>query len=92
MFDGSVGVFEGELELKLTLDVKPIQLPPRAVPQSVMSKLKQELYKMEKQGIIRVRLETTDWVHNLVIATKKNSDLRLFLHPKKLNEALIRNV
>ena len=91
-FDGSVGEFEEELELKLVEDAKPVQLPPRAVPQSVIPKLKAELDKMEEQGIIRPCPETTDWVHNLVLACKKNGDLRICLDPKNLNRALIRNV
>ncbi len=57
-----------------------------------MPKLKAELDKMEAQGIIRPCPETTDWVHNLVIAKKKNGDLRICLDPKNLNKGLIRNI
>ena len=92
MFDGTVGRFEGETELKLSPDAKPVQLPPRAVPHSTLPKLKKELDKMEKDGIIRECSETTDWVHNLVIVTKKNGDLRLCPDPKNLNKGLIRNL
>ena len=91
-FDGKVGLFEGEVDLKLSPDAKPVQLPPRAVPQSIMPKLKKELDKMEQQGIIRACPETTDWVHNLVVVVKKNGDLRLCLDPRNLNKYLIRNV
>ena len=70
-FDGKVGLFEGEVNLKLSPDAKPTQLPPRAVPQSITSQLKKELDKMEKEGIIRPCPESTDWVHNLVLAVKK---------------------
>lgn len=31
-FDGQVGLFEGEVSLKLSPDAKPVQLPPHAVP------------------------------------------------------------
>ena len=91
-FDGQVGLFEGEVNLKLSPDAKPAPLPPRAVPQSVMPELKTELDKMEKEGIIRACPETTDWVHNLVIVVKKNGTLRLCLDPRNLNKYLIRNV
>ena len=91
-FDGGVGLFDGELDLRLAEDAKPVQLPPRAVPRSIMAKLKEELDKMEEQGIIRPCPETTDWVHNLVIAKKKNGDLRICLDPRALNKALIRNI
>ena len=92
MFDGSVGLFDGEVDLKVSPEAKPVQLPPRAVPISVMPKLKAELDKMEKEGIIRPCPETTDWVHNLVIVSKKNGDIRLCLDPKNLNKYLIRSV
>jgi len=92
MFDETVGRFEGEAELKLSPDSKPVQLPPRAVPHSTLPKLKMELDKMEKDGIIRECPEATDWDHNLVIVTKKNGDLRLCLDPKNLNQGFIRNL
>ena len=49
-FDGQVGRFEVEVKLKVSPNAKPTQLPPRAVPQSIMSDLKKELDKMEKMG------------------------------------------
>jgi transposase InsO family protein len=90
-FDGSVGLFQGEVDLQVSPEAKPIQLPPRAVPLSVLPKLKEELDKMEKEGIIRPCPETTDWVHNLVIVSKKNGDIRVCLDPRNLNKHLIRS-
>ena len=92
MFDGNVGLFQGEVSLKLSPNAKPVQLPPRATPQSIMPKLKKELDKMEQEGIIRPCPETTEWVHNLVTVVKKNGNLRLCLDPRNLNKHLIRNV
>eukprot|EP00914_Ancora_sagittata_P001774 GHVO01004218.1.p1 GENE.GHVO01004218.1~~GHVO01004218.1.p1 ORF type:complete len:550 (-),score=74.23 GHVO01004218.1:1348-2997(-) len=92
MFDGRVGKFEGEANLCLTPDAKPVQLPPRAVPQSILPKLKKELDKMEKEGIIRPCPETTEWVHNIVTVVKKNGSLRVCLDPRNLNRYLTRNV
>ena len=48
-FDGQVGLFEGEAHLKVSPEAQPVQLPPRAVPQSVMPALKKELDKSEKE-------------------------------------------
>ncbi len=92
MFDGKVGLFEGEVDLKVTPEAKPVQLPPRAVPLSVLPQLKQQLDKMEAEGIIRPCPETTDWVHNLVLANKKSGELRICLDPKNLNKYLVRSV
>lgn len=92
MFDGSVGVFDDEVQLTLTDDARPVQLAPRAVPQSILPKLKAELDKMEREGIIRPCPEVTDWVHNLVTVIKKNGSLRVCLDPRNLNKYLVRAV
>ena len=91
-FDGQVGLFEGAVNLKLSTDAKPVQLPPRVVLQSIMPQLKKELDKMEQEGIIRACPETTEWVHNLVTVVQKNGTLRLYLDQSNLNKYLIRNV
>lgn len=92
MFDGTVGLFEGEVNLKLSPEAQPVQLPPRAVPQSILPQLKKELDQMEQEGIIRPCPETTEWVHNLVNVVKKNGSLRVCLDPRNLNKYLIRSV
>ena len=92
MFDGKVGLFDGEVSLKLASDANSVQLPPRAMPHSVLPQLKKELDKMEQEGIIRACPETTDWVHNIVTVVKKNGTLRICLDPRNLNKHLIRNV
>ena len=90
--DGQVSRFEDEVNLKVSPNAKSTHLPPRAVPQSIMSYLKKELDKMEKGGIIRPCPETTDWVYNLVIVKKKSGSLRLCLDPRNLNKYLFRSV
>lgn len=52
IFDGQVGKFEGEADLKLSPEAKLVQLPLRAIPQSLLPKVKQKLDGMEKEGII----------------------------------------
>lgn len=88
-FHRQVGLFPGEVTLKVSPDAKPVQLPSRAVPQSIMPQLKKELDKMEQEGIIRACPETTEWVHNLVTVVKKNGTLRLCLDLRNLNKYLI---
>ena len=78
--------------MKTTPDAKPIQLLPRTVPLSVMPKLKAEVDRMEKEGIIRPCPEATDWVHNIVLVSKKNGDIRICPDPKNLNKYLFRSI
>ena len=91
-FDGTVGLFEGEVELIVSPDAVPVQLPPRALPQSILPSLKKLLDKMEAEGIIRECPETTEWVHNIVVPVKKDGSLRICLDPWNLNKYLIRPV
>ena len=73
------------------LDVKPGAVPvvcsPRHVPHAVQPKLKEELDRMLKLGVIR-KLdinEASDWVHALVIVIKPNGKLHVCLDPRTLN-------
>ena len=91
-FDGSVGLFEGEVDLKQSPEAKPVQLPPQAVALSMLPKLKSELDKMKREGIIRPCPEVTGWVHNPVIISNKNGDILICLDPKNLNKYLIHSV
>lgn len=53
-------------------------------------KLKKELEKMEKMGIIKPIQEPTDQVNSLVIVEKQNGRLRLCLDSRDLNKAIKR--
>ena len=53
-------------------------------------KLKCELKKMEKQGVIRKVSEHTDWCSSLAYSMKKDGSLRICIDPQKLNQALKR--
>ena len=55
-FDGQVGRFEREVNLKVSPNSKPTQLPPRAVPQSIMSDPRNL-----KKYLIRSVHYTTSW-------------------------------
>ena len=76
------------------LDVKPGAIPvvcsPHHVPHAVQPKLKEELDRMLKLGVIR-KLdinEAIDWVHALVIVIKPNGKLCVCLDPRTLNSVL----
>ena len=76
------------------LDVNPGAIPvvcsPHRVPHAVQPKLKEELDRMLKLGVIR-KLdinEASDWVHALVIVIKPNGKLHACLDPRTLNSVL----
>ena len=89
--------FEGELRTlkgKQHLDVDPAVplniAPSRRVPFIIKPKLKAVLERLTDIGVLMPVDEPTDWVSNLVIATKESGDLRLRLDPQQLNKALKR--
>ena len=96
IFDEYKDVFEGLGELpgvhviKLRDDAEPVVEACRKVPFALHEKLKNELNRMEKLGVISKVTEPTEWVNSLVIVTKPNGDLRVCLDPRNLNKAVKR--
>lgn len=68
----------------------PTVCPYRRVPFAVKPKLKTELERLTDLGLLIPVDEPTDWVSNLVVATKPSGDLRICLDPQQLNKALNR--
>ncbi|XP_028415786.1 uncharacterized protein K02A2.6-like [Dendronephthya gigantea] len=87
---GELGTLYGEQHLEVDPSVTPTVSPSRRVPFAVKPKLKAELDRLADLGVITLVDEPTDWVSNLVIATKESGDIRLCIDPKQLNGALKR--
>ena len=64
--------------------------PPRKIPFTLRQKVKEELDRMEKLGVIRKAEEPTEWVSSLVVVEKPNGKVRLCLDPRDLNKAIQR--
>lgn len=60
------------------------------MPFAIKPKLKAELERLTDIGVLIPVDEPTDWVSNLVVATKESGDLRLCLDLQQLNKALKR--
>lgn len=86
-----LGKLDGKLHPEVTNSVRPVKLPPRKIPLALKPKVKEELCRLEKLGVIKPVKTLTDWVSALVVAPKRNGDIRLFIDPKPLNKALMRN-
>ena len=82
VFEGDLGTLEGLQHL----DVDP-SVPPTIAP---LHHRKTELDRLTDIGVLVPVDEPTDWVSNLVIATKESGDLRLCLDLQQLNKALKR--
>ena len=89
VFDG-LGALGEPLHLEVDNTVKPVQVPPRRVPEALKKPLKDHLDELERQGIIEGVVHPTDWVNATVVARKSNGKIRLCLDPRPLNKALKR--
>lgn len=86
-----IGRLPGEYSIHLKPDVKPTVTAPRRVPSALEETVKAELAQMEHNGIITAVTEPTDWVHPIVIITKKDGTVRICLDPRNLNAAVKRH-
>ena len=72
-------------------NAKPFAIhAPRRIPIPLISKVKQQLDRLEASGIIRKITDPTDWCSPLVVVPKKNSDVRLCVDYTRLNQAVKR--
>ena len=83
---GNMGV---EYSIKLRPNAKPYALStPRNIPLPLRSKVKEELTKMEKSGVISRVEGPTEWCAGMVVVPKKQSDsVRICVDLKPLNES-----
>ena len=75
--------------IQLNKDHKPVIHPPRRVSASLRPKVKVELDRMQKLGVITPVKEPTQWVSSLVTIVKPDK-IRLCIDPRELNKAIER--
>ena len=69
---------------------KPVVHPCRKIPFTLVDRVKAVLARMEALGVI-CKLDTaTDCVNSMVVAKKRNGDIRLCMDPRDLNRAIKR--
>lgn len=91
VFNG-LGLVDGKYKICLDENAEPFIEPPRRVPLSLMSRLKDKLDSMIENGVVSRVNEPVDWCSNLVIIEKKDHSLRMCLDPAKLNNAIKRDI
>ena len=72
--------------IQLDPNHKPVVHPPRKVPVTIKSKVKDELERMERLEVIERIQEPTDWVNSMVIVVKPNGKLRICIDPRDLHQ------
>ena len=90
LFHG-LGKFEGEYKIELKPDAKPFALmTPRRVPLPLKEKVREEIERMEKLGVIRKVEEPTEWCAGMVCVPKANKKVRICVDLTRLNENVCR--
>lgn len=81
-----LGVTGEEYHIKLKHDAKPYSLyVPRNVPIPLRPKVKNELDRMEKLGVITKVKNPTEWYAGMVVVPKRSGDVRICVDLKPLN-------
>ena len=62
---------------------------PRKVPVALHDRVKEELQRMENDGVTKKQEEPTDWVNSMVIVETPKK-LRICIDPRDLNKAIKR--
>jgi hypothetical protein len=76
VFDGSLGLLEGDVHFEVAESVNPMPLPLRRIPVAMRDRVETELNRMISEGIIAPVTEPTRWVSALLVLAKANSEIR----------------
>jgi len=88
LFEG-FGLVEGNVHLQVDDFVLPVRMPLRKLPVAIKEKVRVELERLQSQGIIVAVAEPTAWISTLLVVTKPNGGIRIYIEPKPLNKALM---
>lgn len=90
VFDNkTLGCLPVQYTINLKEDAKPVIHAPRKIPVAIRNKVKDELDRMQRLGVIDPVEEQTEWVSSMVTITKP-SKTRICLDPRDLNSAIKR--
>lgn len=82
--------FPGVQSLKVSPNIKPVIIPDRRMPIAMKPKVKSELKRLEKLGVIQPVDEPTPWVSQVVVSPKEDGNVRICIDPRELKNALQR--
>ncbi|KAE8276982.1 hypothetical protein D5F01_LYC25286 [Larimichthys crocea] len=90
LFSG-LGKMEGEYTIVLKPDAKPFSLStPRHISLPLLQKVKEELSRMEQQGVISKVDEPTAWCAPMVAVLKSSGRVRICSDLTELNKSVMR--
>jgi hypothetical protein len=78
------------IHLELASDAVAKNFPTRKVPLALEDEVREELQRMEDEGVIVKENDPTDWCSPLLVRRKPNGKLRVCMDPRYLNTFLKR--
>ena len=87
---GEMGTLPGEYHMVTNRNVSPVIPANRKFLFASLPKIKEELDRMVKLGVITLVNGPSEWVSSMVVAEKPNNKIRVCLDPKDLNKAVLR--
>jgi hypothetical protein len=78
----------GEMRIPLKLNARPIKQRPYRLNPKYKEKLKIELEKMLKAGIIE-HVEESKWIIPMVVQDKKTREIRICVDLRKMNDSCL---
>ena len=85
-----LGCIAEPYHIKMDESATPVIHPARKIPEALRERLKTEIDKMEKFGVISRVHEPTPWVKSIVINEKQRGKLSICTDPRDLNKAVKR--
>lgn len=71
-------------------NIQPVIHPPCKIPIALRDKVKEELDRIKREGVIVKQREPTRWVNSMVTVIKPNGKIRICIDPRDLNRAILR--
>lgn len=91
LFKGLGKLHDPNYLIKLKPDTKPHAITtPRRVPVPLLSKVKEELSRMEQMQIISKVDEPTEWCTGMVVVPKANGKVRICVDLTEIDESILR--
>ena len=89
IFSG-LGKIKSNATIYVDEEVQPVIDPPRRIPHAIKEKVKSEIDRMLRLGVIVEETEPTPWVNSITIVQKPDK-IRVCLDPTKLNKAILQS-
>ena len=90
VFDGERKLKGYQVKLRVNPNVPTVAQPVRRTPFSLRDKVKKKVEELVSKDIIEPVNGPTPWVSPVVLVSKQNDEIRLFVDMRRANEAIIR--